>query len=174
MTTNSSSNSSDPPPTDVQNSQQDAAPQAMSATSGLPADVTFRAATVDDIAALLLMLEPFVKARKLLRRTADEIAVLVRHGFIAESEGTIIGFCAVEVYSRKLAEIQSLAVIDAFQGKGIGKKLVKQCLERARELDVMEVLAISSSEDFLRSCGFDYALPDQKRALFCQLRGRGE
>ncbi|MEM6473811.1 MAG: N-acetylglutamate synthase, partial [Planctomycetota bacterium] len=31
---------------------------------------------------------------------------------------------------------------------------------------------ISSSESFLQNCGFDYSLPDQKRALFFQLRPR--
>ena len=36
----------------------------------------------------------------------------------------------------------------------------------------MEVMAISSSEKFLQDLGFDYSLPDQKRALFCQLRSR--
>lgn len=135
-------------------------------------EISFRTATVDDVPRLLEMLEPFVRARKLLRRSPEEIAVLTRHGFIADADGEIVGFSAIEIYSRKLAEIQSLAVADGYQNRGIGRKLVMQCLERARELDVMEVLAISASEEFLRSCGFDYSLPDQKRALFCQLRQR--
>ncbi|MGB7324458.1 MAG: N-acetylglutamate synthase, partial [Rubripirellula sp.] len=42
----------------------------------------------------------------------------------------------------------------------------------AKDLNVMEVMAISSSEKFLQGCGFDFALPDQKKALFCQLRPR--
>lgn len=138
------------------------------------AEITYRSATPDDVPRLIEMLEPFVRARKLLRRSPEEVAVLTRHGFIAESNGQLVGFSAIEIYNRKMAEIQSLAVLDGFQNRGIGRKLVMQCLERARELDVMEVLAISASEDFLRSCGFDYSLPDQKRALFCQLRPRGD
>ncbi|WP_164100768.1 GNAT family N-acetyltransferase [Candidatus Laterigemmans baculatus] len=138
------------------------------------AEISFRTATADDVPRLLEMLEPFVRARKLLRRTPEEVAVLTRHGFIAEDEGEIVGFSAIEIYSRKLAEIQSLAVADGYQNRGIGRKLVMRCLDRARELDVMEVLAISASDDFLRSCGFDYSLPDQKRALFCQLRQRSD
>jgi amino-acid N-acetyltransferase len=138
------------------------------------ADIFYRLATPDDVPRLIEMLEPFVRARKLLRRSPEEINVLTKHGFIAEGADAIVGFCAIEIYSRKLAEIQSLAVAEGFQGRGIGRHLVMQCLDRARELDVMEVLAISASDDFLRGCGFDYSLPDQKRALFCQLRGRGE
>jgi amino-acid N-acetyltransferase len=33
-------------------------------------------------------------------------------------------------------------------------------------------MAISSSDKFLQNLGFDYSLPDQKRALFYQLRTR--
>lgn len=146
---------------------------SLDSTSAAPA-ITYRAATVDDISRLQEMLEPFVKAHQVLRRTPEEIAVLTRHGFIAECEGQIVGFSAIEVYSRKLAEIQSLAVSQQHQKRGIGRALVQLCLKRARELDIMEVLAISASDEFLRSCGFDYSLPNQKRALFCQLRPRGE
>lgn len=136
-------------------------------------EISYRSAHHEDVEALEQFLEPFVVARKLLRRSPEEIALLTKHGFVAEVHGGIVGFSAIEIYSRKLAEIQSLAVSDRFQGRGIGKTLVLMCLQRARELDVMEVLAISSSEDFLRGCGFDYSLPDQKKALFCQLRPRG-
>lgn len=137
-----------------------------------PTDIVYRQATPADVQPLLEMLAPFATARKLLRRSAAELLLLIKHGFVAELEGQLIGFSAIEIYNRKLAEIQSLAVSEGFQGRGIGKRLVILCLERARELDVMEVLAISSSEDFLRGCGFDYSLPDQKKALFCQLRPR--
>jgi amino-acid N-acetyltransferase len=85
-----------------------------------------------------------------------------------------VGFAAVEIYSRKLGEIQSLAVADGYQGNGIGSALVKACVDRAREKGILEVMAISASEEFLRKLGFDYSLPDQKRALFCQLHSREE
>jgi amino-acid N-acetyltransferase len=78
----------------------------------------------------------------------------------------------VEIYSRKLAEVQSLAVRDGFQKLGIGRELIHRVIERARDVGVMEVMAISASDSFLIHCGFDYALPDQKKALFYQLRPR--
>ena len=66
----------------------------------------------------------------------------------------------------KLAEIRSLAVVPEFQGKGVGRLLVEECVERARKRDVLEVMAITSSEVFFRSCGFDFTLPGEKKALF--------
>lgn len=134
--------------------------------------IQYREATPDDADVIHAILRPFVANHKLFARTEAEVVELTRHGFIAQVEGRPVGFAAVEVYSRKLAEVQCLAVRSEYQGRGIGHELVARCVNRARELGVVEVMAISSSEAFLKSCGFDYALPDQKRALFYQLQPR--
>lgn len=138
-----------------------------------------RRARFDDQDRILDLLEPFVKQKKLLQRTRAEILLLMATGFVAEmdsSEGTpvLIGFSAVEIYSRKLGEIQCLAVADGYHGNGIGGALVEACVELAREKGILEVMAISSSDSFLKKLGFDYSLPEQKRALFRQLHSRDE
>ncbi len=74
----------------------------------------------------------------------------------------------------QLAEIQCLAVEPKYQVKVMGSELVRRCVELADQRGVMEVLAISSSDSFLQKLGFNYSLPDQKRALFCQLRSRDQ
>lgn len=136
------------------------------------APINYRQATPEDADAIHALLRPYVANRKLFARTEQEVIELTRHGFIAEAGGRVIGFAAIEVYSRKMAEVQSLAVDAAYQRCGVGQELVARCVQRAKELGIIEVMAISSSEDFLKRCGFDYALPDQKRALFYQLRPR--
>jgi amino-acid N-acetyltransferase len=77
---------------------------------------------------------------------------------------------ALEIYSRKLAEIRSLAVAKDAQGMGIGKLLVRACVERAQQEDILEVMAITASEDFFVSCGFDFTTPNLKKAMFFQTR----
>ncbi len=134
--------------------------------------VTIRQALPSDASAIHALMRPYIAQHLLLSRTEAEIIELTRHGFYAETGGKCVGFAAVEIYSPKLAELQCLAVHHEYRRHGIGHDLVRHCVDRARDLGVMEVLAISSSEDFLRSCGFDYSLPDQKKALFCQLRPR--
>jgi N-acetylglutamate synthase-like GNAT family acetyltransferase len=57
-----------------------------------------------------------------------------------------------------------------YQGRGIGKRLVDACVTRAREENVFEVMAVTSSEEFFHSCGFDYTLPGEKKAFFLQTR----
>lgn len=145
----------------------------------LPKEYKLRAAQREDLDVVMELLEPLVEVKLLLRRTIEEVETLLPTGFVAEyhsPEATkcLVGFCAVEVYSKKLAEIQCLGVDKAHRSRGLGGLLVQRCVELAREHGVMEVMAISSSEEFLRDLGFDYSLPQQKRALFYQLRPREE
>jgi amino-acid N-acetyltransferase len=181
-----------------------------------------------DLPAIQSLLQPYVIAKKLLKRTKAELLTLIGNGFVAEvsipesnagdqqnpslikpepmalatgsepndspsdrtmkpeasaygsgektssAEKLIVGFSAVEIYSRKLSEVQCLAVHEDFHGRGIGSELVRYCVEKAREKGVLEVMAISASDNFLRNLGFQYALPDQKRALFLQLKTRDQ
>jgi amino-acid N-acetyltransferase len=122
-----------------------------------------------DLASVQNFLEPFMDDRQLLKRTSIELELLLKHAFKAtQADGTIVAFCALEIYSKKLAEIQCLAVSPDFRRKGLGAQLVKLCVERAREEKVKELMAISASEEMFVTCGFDYSLPNQKRALFIQ------
>ena len=132
--------------------------------------IVIRPAETRDLHALDEFIKPFVASKILIPRTFDELQELIRHGFLAEAAGELVGFAALEIYSSKLGEIRSLAVADGYQGQGIGKRLVHQCLERAKERNVLEVMAITSSEDFFKTCGFDFTLPGEKKALFLQTR----
>jgi amino-acid N-acetyltransferase len=134
------------------------------------APIAIRPARHDDGPLVLELIEPFVAQRVLLPRTLDEIEELLNAGFVAEAGGKIIGFAALEIYSKKLAEIRSLCVADSHRRTGIGRLLVAACVQFAKERSILEVMAISSSEDFFRSCGFDFTLPGEKKAFFLQTR----
>ena len=131
---------------------------------------TVRRATIQDVDRLQEFIEPFVTKGRLLPRTQDELEDLTANGFLAESDGRIVGFAALEVYSTKLAELRSLAVSSEVQGRGIGKALVQACVELARQKRVFEVMAITSSDEFFQRCGFDFTLPGEKKAVFLQTR----
>ncbi len=129
-------------------------------------EVEVRAVTNADLPAVAAFIEPFVSEGKLLPRTREELVELIPHGFVATLCGRVVGFVALEVYSRKLAEVRSLAVSSEFRRQGVGRLLVDRCVERARELGILEVMAITSSEEFFLTCGFDFTLPGEKKALF--------
>ena len=139
-----------------------------------PSDTVIRPATQDDLSELTSVVDHFVRANRLLPRTVDELQELLPTGFVATHNGRIVGFAALEVYSPKLAEIRSLAVMEEMQGHGIGKHLVDECIRLAQSRRIPEVMAVTSSDDFFRSCGFDYTLPGEKKALFIQTRETDE
>ncbi len=133
-------------------------------------NVDIRHATSADASALASFITPFVADGKLLPRTVDELMGLLPNCFVAETPDGIVGCAALEIYSAKLAEVRSLAVASQYQRSGLGKRLVERCIEVAHELQVFEVMAITSSERFFKSCGFDFTLPGEKKALFIRTR----
>lgn len=133
-------------------------------------DVIVRRATISDVAELSKFIEPFVQQGRLLRRTTMELEILVAHCYVAVYEGRIVGCAALEIYSHKLAELRSLAVSPEVRRMGIGQRLVTACVDAAKKLNILEVMAITSSEEFFKTCGFDFTLPGEKKALFIQTR----
>ena len=132
--------------------------------------VIIRKATHSDLPTIETFLKQFVKSGKLLPRTFQELESLLDTLFIAEMDGNLLGTAALEIYNHKLAEIRSLAVAPDTQGSGVGKKLVEACVELARERNIYEIMAISSSEAFFKACGFDFTLPNERKAFFMQTR----
>ena len=133
-------------------------------------DVDIRPANLGDAASVARFLAPFVERGELLSRTEEELLALVRHGFVAEAKGRIVGFTALEIYSEKLAEVQCVSVEEAHRGQGIGRRLVTLCVDRARQLHIAETMAITAREEVLRHCGFDDSLPGAKITLFVRNR----
>src|SRR5690242_15712003 len=65
--------------------------------------------------------------------------------FVADYRGTLVGCCALQVYSKRMAEVRSLAVHRDFQNRGLASRLVARCIERARERGINELFAVTSA-----------------------------
>jgi ribosomal-protein-alanine N-acetyltransferase len=64
-----------------------------------------------------------------------ELAQLHNHYFVVESAGELCGYAGLSI-SGSDADIQTIAIADSFQGKGIGRKLLNQLVARSREFGV--------------------------------------
>ena len=85
--------------------------------------------------------------------------------FVAELAGRLIGCCALQVYSRRLAELRSLAVAPEHLRQGVGARLVEACQGRARERGVSQVMAVTSTAPFFEQAGFS-TFKKERIALF--------
>ena len=84
--------------------------------------------------------------------------------FVALESQKIIGCCALEIYSKRLAEVRTLAVAEKFQGQGVGTALIEACLKKARKKKVYEVLTITGAVSLFEKKGFD-TFHNEKYAL---------
>jgi amino-acid N-acetyltransferase len=123
-----------------------------------------RKATADDFSAIQELIAQFPD--KLMQDHLPE----AENFFIAIDDdpstgsGQVIGCCALEVYSKRLAEIRSLAVLPAHQGQGIASELVEACLAEAKEKSVYEVLSVTGALSFFEKKGFS-TFNNEKYAL---------
>lgn len=107
-----------------------------------------RKATTTDLPALLELIKQYPD--KLMQSHLPRISKF----FIAVKDKRIVGCCALEIYSKRLGEIRSLAVAKDEQGKGIATKLIGHCLRLAKRQDVYEILSITSAHELFEKRGF--------------------
>lgn len=98
------------------------------------------------------------KILKLIRLYPKTIMQLqlpkVSEFFVAVADRKVIACCALEVYSRRIAEVRSLVVLPKFRGQGIAQKLIARCLDRAKKRKILEVLSITSAVKLFAKFGF--------------------
>jgi amino-acid N-acetyltransferase len=88
--------------------------------------------------------------------------------FVASVAGRLVGCCALQIYSKRIAEVRSLAVHPDFQDRGVASKLVRCCVERALERGVRELFAVTSQTSFFGRLGFA-TFRREKTAMFHEL-----
>jgi len=126
--------------------------------------VKIRRAEKGDMAAIrgLIRLFPGQLVQKNLPRVSSF--------FVATTGDKIIGCCALQVYSKRLAEVRSLAVHPDYQEQRVAAKLVERCTERAREQGIKELFAVTSRTSFFERLGFA-TFRREKTAMFLELGG---
>ncbi|MBW2466424.1 MAG: N-acetyltransferase [Deltaproteobacteria bacterium] len=66
----------------------------------------------------------------------------------------LVGVCALHICWDNLAEIRSLAVIDEYHNKGVGRQLVDKALAEADSYGITKVFTLTYQPDFFRKLGF--------------------
>lgn len=112
-------------------------------------------AKLSDIPQMLSLVSKEVKEGIILNRTEDEVATNIRSYVLAKEDEKIVGYTALHIHSRRLAEVRSLIVDAAYRGQGIGQEMVAFTLEEAKKLGVEEdVLVLTYLPVFFEKMGF--------------------
>jgi len=91
----------------------------------------------------------------MLFRSLADIYENLQTFIVAELDNNIVGCCALEVIWSDLAEIKSLAIDEAYKGKGIGRGLVAAAVEQATKLGVPKIFALTLEPVFFEKSGFE-------------------
>ena len=114
--------------------------------------MTFRKAKPSDTHAIHDLIDLYSAKGLLLPRSYSDIMEKIRDFSVATEWNAlgdkIRGVAALHAVGEDLAEIRSLAVAEAFQGQGVGRKLVEYCLEDAGayQTDFFEKLGFEKVE----------------------------
>jgi amino-acid N-acetyltransferase len=113
-----------------------------------------RKARIGDARAIQGLIEESASKGEMLHRSLSEIYDNIRDFYVFQGNRSLLGTCAVHICWEDLAEIRSLTVLEEERRKGIGSKLVKACLEEAKQLGVLKVFALTYEPSFFQQFGF--------------------
>jgi len=114
-----------------------------------------RKAKLKDAEEIYSLINFWAKRKRVLERSLNYIYENIRDFWVYEKNKKIIGACALHIIGwQDLAEIKSLVVKKNHQNKGIGKQLVKACINEAKELGVKKIFVLTFIGDFFKKMGF--------------------
>lgn len=128
--------------------------------------IVYEKPILKDIEQMQYLVKPEVQSGVILPRSDDEIAQNIRSYVVARIEEKIVGFCALHIFSKQLAEIRSIIIDKNYRGKGIGKNLVNYLINEGKKLGVESIFALTYEREFFQKIGFEEIekdkLPEQK------------
>jgi len=128
--------------------------------------VEFKKAKLSDILDMRSMVLPEIESGIILDRNEDEIATNIRSYLLAFKDELLVGFTALHIHTKELAEIRSLVVSKNYRGQKIGEKLVNLSLQEAKDLGIKRVLSLTYRQSFFERLDFQEipkeSLPEHK------------
>ena len=107
-----------------------------------------------DAPAIQRLITLFASRDEMLHRSLGEVYENIRNFFVVEEEGVIVACGALQISWGNLAEVKSLAVAEAHQGRGHGKRIVLACLAEGQALGLTTVFALTYKPLFFEKLGF--------------------
>ena len=120
-------------------------------------ELKYRQARPADARAILQLIHYYSAKGLMLPRSFAQVIEKIRDFTVAveaSNDQAIKGVVALHVVGEDLAEVRSLAVEEALQGKGIGRQLLDRCLEDAQKLKLQRIFTLTYQTEFFKRSGF--------------------
>ncbi|MBN1697072.1 MAG: N-acetyltransferase [Spirochaetales bacterium] len=125
--------------------------------------INIRKPTVGDVETIFNLTSRMAGKGLMLHRSKYKIITMLQNFLVAEDEetGKVIGCGAFILLWTDLGEVVALAIEEEYQGKGVGKRIVKELLSNARRMQVPEVITLTYKPGFFKKIGFSPADKDR-------------
>ena len=125
----------------------------------------------DEIAEALRIMEPWIQAGHLVRRTHETLLSDAEMTYVYEVDGAIHGCVGLKPFGESTAEIIGLAVDEQFVQLGLGRHLVEYLVDKASSEGYKELFLLTTQAfDWFRQLGFKQGevsrLPEEKRRTY--------
>ena len=117
-------------------------------------DIEIRKASMDDIPALLGLINGYAAKGIMLPRTEFEMSENMRDFMVAYDGKVLAGCGALHFYSPTMGEIRSLAVAESHKKHGIGRLMVDALVYEAKLYSLDAVFAFTYVDKFFAKTGF--------------------
>jgi len=116
--------------------------------------ITIRKATVKDVLSMARIINGYAAQGQMLPKSHHQLYQDIRDFVVALSDEEIVGCGALHIIWEDLAEIRSLAVVEEWRGKEVGRLMVESLLKEARALGLPQVFALTYQQGFFERMGF--------------------
>ena len=120
----------------------------------LPGTELIRKARTADVAAIQRLVNGFAERDLMLPRSLSQLYENIRDFFVVPVDDAVAGCAALHVSWKDLAELKSLAVDDAYQGRGYGRELIAACVQEAQDLGIARVFALTYVPELFERLGW--------------------
>jgi amino-acid N-acetyltransferase len=132
---------------------------------------SIRDMTADDVPAVLRVMRPAMDRGILVAREESDLLDQREDFVVYETDGNIHGCGALHPYNGEQAEIHGLSVDARYSHLGIGQKIVRYLIDRAREKRLNSVFVLTTqTSDWFQALGFRVAaldeVPQEKRVAY--------
>jgi len=111
-------------------------------------------AKISDAPLIHKLVNYFADKSLMLPRSLSEIYEGTRDYFVVKDSERVIACASLHIIWADLAEVKSVAVAEDRHKQGIGDKLIKACLDEAREIGIPTVFCLTYQPVFFEKFGF--------------------
>jgi amino-acid N-acetyltransferase len=132
---------------------------------------SIRPLNLEDIPDVLRLMEPLMKQGILLRRTHEDIQEKKDDYLVFEIDGSVHACAAMHDWGEDQAEIAAIATDPTYSDLGMGRRLVRYLIDKARKQGFRKVFVLTTkTHDWFELMGFAEStienLPSRKRACY--------